>query len=225
MTRPSDSERASSFVLDLYGGDPFGHVRDASNEHREAHGPECEVYPSDPIKMRLLATLVRATGAKRILEIGCGLGYSALWLADAVGPDGRVETIDRFPEHVALTRQYVSEASFSDRLQVIEGGGVDVLAALSGPYDLVHDDGWFAREPAYLQRSVDLLRPGGLLALSNWFLLEEALSDKPQMDWSTFAGPDWADHVQAYARKLTSQPQLSLAFALRPWLGLAVKTR
>ena len=224
MTQPSEPERLSSFLLELYGGDPFGHVRDASNEHREAHGSECDVYPSDPIKIRLLATLVRAAGAKRILEIGCGLGYSALWLADTVGPDGHVDTIDRFPEHVALARQYVSAAGFSGRLQVIEGEGVDILAELSGPYDVVHDDGWFASEPTYLQRSIDLLRPGGLLALSNWFLLEEALTDRPKMDWSTFAGPDWADHVQAYARKLTSHPQLSLAFVLRPWLGLAVKT-
>jgi len=218
--QPSDAERLSSFILDLYGGDPFGHVRDASNEHREAHGSECEVYPSDPIKMRLLATLVRALGAKRILEIGCGLGYSALWLADAAGPDGHVDTIDRFPEHVALARQYVSAAGFSGRLQVIEGEGVDILAALSGAYDLVHDDGWFAAEPPYLDRMIDLTRPGGLIALSNWFLLEDAVTGKP----SAFAGPDWADHVQAYARKLTSHPQLSLAFVLRPWLGLAVKT-
>ena len=224
MTQPSDPERVSSFILDLYGGDPYAHVRDASNKHREAHGPDCTVYPSDPIKMRLLATLVQASAARRILEIGCGLGYSALWLAQAAGPHGHVDTIDRFPEHVALARQYVSEAGHSGRLQVIEGEAVDILAELSGPYDLVHDDGWFAREPTYLQRSIDLLRPGGLLALSNWFLLEEALTDKPQMDWSTFAGPDWADHVQDYARRLAAHPQLSLSFVLRPWLALALKT-
>ena len=222
--QPSDAERLSSFILDLYEGDPYAHVRDASNEHREAHGSECEVYPSDPIKMRLLATLVRALGAKRILEIGCGLGYSALWLADAAGPDGHVDTIDRFPEHVALARQYVSAADLSGRLQVIEGEGVDILAELSGPYDLVHDDGWFAKEPTYLERMIDLTRPGGLIVLSNWFLLEDAVTGKPQMDWSASAGPDWADHVQAYARKLTSHPQLSLAFVLRPWLALALKT-
>jgi predicted O-methyltransferase YrrM len=224
MTQPSDSERLESFLLDLYGGDPYAYVRDASNEHREAHGPECGVYPSDPIKMRLIATLVRALGAKRILEIGCGLGYSALWLADAAGPDGHVDTIDRFPEHVALSRRYAAEAGHSHRLQVIGGEGTDVLATLSGPYDLVHDDGWFAAEPPYLERMIDLTRPGSLIALSNWFLLEDAVTAKPQMDWSAFAGPDWADHVQAYARRLAAHPQLSLSFVLRPWLALAVKT-
>lgn len=224
MTQPSDSERLESFLLDLYGGDPYAHVRQASDEHREAHGPACGVYPSNPIKMRLIATLVRALGAKRILEIGCGLGYSALWLADAAGPDGHVDTIDRFPEHVALSRRYATEAGHSHRLQVIEGEGTDILATLSGPYDLIHDDGWFAAEPPYLERMIDLTRPGGLIALSNWFLLEDAVTGKPQMDWSAFAGPDWADHVQAYARRLAAHPQLSLSFVLRPWLALAVKT-
>ena len=224
MTQPSDADRVSSFILDLYGGDPYAHVRDASNEHREAHGPDCEVYPSDPIKMRLISTLIRASRAKRILEIGCGLGYSALWLAEASGPDGHVDTVDRFPEHVALSRQYAAEAGYSDRLQVIEGDGADVLATLSGPYDLIHDDAWFAKEPPYLDRMIELVRPGGLIALSNWFLLEDAVTGRPQMDWSTSAGPGWADQVRAYARRLAAHPQLSLSFVLRPWLALAVKT-
>jgi len=224
MTQLSDSERLSSFILDLYGDDPYAHVRRASDEHREAHGPDCGAYPSDPIKMRLLSTLVQASSAKRILEIGCGLGYSALWLAAAAGPDGRVDTIDRFTEHAALARRFAADAGLSDRLNVIEGEGVDVLPALTGPYDLVHDDGWFAEEPPYLERMIELVRPGGLVAISNWFLLEDAVTGKPQMDWSTQAGPDWADHVQAYARRLASYPQLDLSFVLRPWLALAVKT-
>jgi predicted O-methyltransferase YrrM len=223
MSPPSDPEAVSSFVFDLYGEDPYAHVRRASDEHREAHGPDCGVYPSDPIKMRLLSTLVRASGANRILEIGCGLGYSALWLADASGPTGRIDTIDRFAEHVALAREYGSQAGCSDRLQVIAGEGADVLPTLSGPYDLVHDDGWFAREPPYFESMLNLLRPGGVLALSNWFLLEDAVTGKPQMDWSAFAGPDWAQHVQDYARRLASDPRLKISFALRPWLGLAVK--
>jgi predicted O-methyltransferase YrrM len=52
--------------------------------------------------MHLLGTIVRTTGARRVLEIGGGLGYSALWLADAVGLGGQVETIDRFAEHTGI---------------------------------------------------------------------------------------------------------------------------
>jgi predicted O-methyltransferase YrrM len=224
MTELSDRERLSSFLLDLYGGDRYAHVHAASNEHREAHGEECGVYPSDPIKMRLISILVEAIGGKRILEIGCGLGYSALHLAAAAGPDGRIDTIDRFTQHVELARRYATQAGLADRIQVLEGEGVAVLATLSGPYDLVHDDGWFAKEPPYLERMIELVRPGGLIAISNWFLLEQAVTGKPEMDWSAFAGPDWGDHVQAYARRLSSHPKISVSFVLRPGLGLAVKT-
>jgi predicted O-methyltransferase YrrM len=223
---PSGAELISSFLLDLYGGDPFARVYRASNEHREAHGPACEVYPSEPAKMRLLAGLVRAAGARRILEIGCGLGYSALWLTDAAGPGGRVETIDRFPEHAAPARRYAEEAGLAGHLNVIEGEGADVLAALTGPYDLIHDDGWFAHEPPYLDTMVSLLRPGGLLLISNFFLLEQAVTGRTTMDWNEFAGPDWAESVKAYAKKLVSLRDLHVSFIMSPsWVALAVKTQ
>ena len=224
MAEPSDHQRLASFLLDLQGGDPFAHVRAASDAHREEHGPECGVYPSDPLKARLLATLVRATAAKRVLEIGGGLGYSALWLADAAGPDGRVETIDRFPEHAAPARLYAEEAGLAGRLNVIEGEGADVLATLTGPYDLIHDDGWFAHEPPYLDTMVSLLRPGGLLLISNFFLLEQAVTGRTTMDWAQFTGPDWAESVKAYAKNLVSRRDLHVSFIMSPsWVALAVR--
>jgi len=201
-------------------------VYHASNEHRETHGPECGVHPSDPIKARLLGTLVRATAAKRILEIGCGLGYSALWLAEAAGPDGRVETIDRFPEHAALARRYAGDAGLSSRLNFIEGEGIDILPSLTGPYDLVHDEGWFGAEPPYFERMLELLRPGGLLVASSWFLLEAAVTGVSDKDWSQFAGTDWKANVMAYARKLAAHPALHTSFVLRDWLyGVALTVK
>jgi len=226
VSEASDAQRLATFLLDLHGGDPYGAVYRASHEHREAHGPECGVYPSDPLKARLLATLVHATAARRLLEIGCGLGYSALWLADAAGPDGRVEAIDRVPGHVALARRHAADAGLAGHLNVIEGEGADVLPTLDGPYDLIHDEGWFGAEPPYFDRMLELLRPGGLLALSSWFLLEAAVTGGSDKDWSQFAGPDWAANVQAYARKLAAHPKLHTSFVLRSWmygLALAVK--
>ena len=92
---------------------------------------------------------------------------------------------------------------------------------------MVHDEGWFGAEPPYFDRMLELLRPGGLLALSSWFLLEAAVTGESDRDWSQFAGPDWAANVQAYARKLAAHPLLHTSFVLRPWmygLALAVKT-
>ena len=224
-------DQVHDHLLHLYGGDPFARVFDASNSHREEHArtlpggaQECGVYPSDAVKMRLLATLVRVVAGKRILEIGCGLGYSALWLAEAAGPDGTVETIDRFPEHAELARGFASEFGLGERLSVLLGEGENILGGLHGPYDVIHDDGWFGQQPPYYERVVELLRPGGLWILSNWFLLDQAISGKTSMDWTQFAGPHWADEVKAYAQALTSDPRLYVSYIMQPaWLALAYK--
>jgi len=225
------SDEVREHLVTLYGGDPFARVFEASNFHREEHArtlsggaQECGVYPSEAVKMRVLATLVQAVGARRILEIGCGLGYSALWLADAAKPDGTVETIDRFPEHADLARGFASEFGLGERLSVLLGEGESILKGLHAPYDVIHDDGWFGRRPPYFERVVDLLRPGGLWVLSNWFLLDQAITGKTTMDWAQFAGPQWADDVKAYARTLTSDPRLYVSFIMQPaWLALAYK--
>jgi len=232
MAEPTDSQLISDYLVDLYGADPFAHVRVASNAHRVEHAASlgrggeqtCGVYPSDAPKMRVLATLVRATGAQRILEIGCGLGYSALWLAEAAGPRASIETIDRFPEHIAPAERHAEDIGYARRIAFHQGEAQEILLRLSGPYDLIHDDGWFAEEPSYFQRMVDLLRPGGLMVMSNWFLLAHAITGKPDTDWSQFAGPDWATNVKAYARRLTSHPQLHVSLIMQPaWVALACK--
>ena len=229
MTLTSDLKRAAAF-LDSLQNDPFEHVRRASEEHREMHaavlagGPqECGVYPSDPLKVRVLANIVRAMGARRVLEVGCGLGYSALWLGHAVGPDGLVETVDRFPEHAQLAADYAKQAGLESRVSVLTGDSDLVLGRLQGPYDFIHDDGWFAVRPTHFRRVLKLLRPGGVLAMSNWFLLVQSLAEEPNLDWSDFAGPNWRDNVQAFARELASQRDVEVAWMMDPGVALAVK--
>jgi predicted O-methyltransferase YrrM len=219
-----DPERFNAYLLDLYGGDPFGEVYDACEPHREAHGPECGVYPAAPQKMHTLATIVKASGARQGLEIGGGLGYSALWLAEALPPGGRLETIDRHAEHITLIDRAADRYGLAGRLVGVYGEANDVLQSLTGPYDFIHDDGWFGEEPAYYDRMVELLRPGALLILANCFLLEDAISGSPRNDWASFAGPAWANNVKAYAARLTSDPRLHASFIMRPaWVGLAYK--
>jgi predicted O-methyltransferase YrrM len=214
----------SGYLADLYGADPYREVYDACEPHREAHGPDCGVYPATPTKMRFLSTLVRASAPQRALEIGGGLGYSALWLAEALPAGGMLETIDRHAEHVALIERYAAQFGLGDRVRGVNGEGESVLQSLSGPYDLIHDDGWFGKQPSYYDRMVDLLRPGGLLILANCFLLEDAITGQSRQDWSEFAGPDWAETIQDYARTLTSDPRLHTSFIFGPaWVGVAYK--
>ena len=157
--------------------DPFEHVRLASHEHRESHGAGCSVYPTS--SGPLLSVLAAAVAAERILEIGTGLGYSALCLA--LRSRGKVETIERDAEHVRLAEQTILREGYGDRIRVVRGRGADVLPGLDGPYDLIFSDGDPEEMPLDLEHFLHLLRPGGLLVTSNLFLAQY-VADLPDLD-------------------------------------------
>lgn len=148
--------------------DPFEHVRIASHEHRERHGAGCSVYPTS--SGPLLVVLAAALGAKRILELGCGLGYSALCLARGSG--GNVETIESDPEHARLAEHEIATQGYADRIRVLRGRGREVLPDLEGPYDLIFSDGDPEEMPFDLEQFLRLLRAGGLLMSANLFLAQ-----------------------------------------------------
>jgi predicted O-methyltransferase YrrM len=114
--------------------------------------------------------LAAAVAAERILEVGCGLGYSALSLAQ--GSDGRVETIERDGEHARLAEETIAREGYGDRIRVLRGRGADVLPGLAGPYDLIFSDGDPEEMPLDLDHFFRLLRPGGLIVSSNLFLAQ-----------------------------------------------------
>jgi predicted O-methyltransferase YrrM len=208
------------FLSALYQ-DPFDEVLQLAESHRESHG--CDLYPAGPHVMRFAATMVRASGARRILDLGAGIGYSALWLASAGADDARVVAIDRFAEHVAIGEGVAAEAGLADRISFVHGDVSEVLEDLDGSYDLIHDDAWFAFEPPYLERAIELLRPGGVLTMPNWFLLEDAVTGEARRDWAEFAGPEWATAVTDYSRRLAKHPQLYVTWSVSPPIAVAVK--
>ena len=77
--------------------------------------------------------------------------------------------------------------------------------------------------PPHFRRVLELLRAGGVLAMSNWFLLVQSMAEKPNLDWSEFAGPNWRENVQAFARELASERGLEVAWMMDPGVALAVK--
>lgn len=142
-------------------GDPWRHVQVSTDRHRAEHG--CWAYPhSDG---RLLSVLVAAVSAKRILELGTALGYTALSLAQG-GDYSHVDTLERDPQHVVLARQNVMEAGLAARIAVHEGEFAALLPTLRPGYDLVFFDG-YAPALSELEEIRRLLRPGGVLLSAN----------------------------------------------------------
>lgn len=206
----------------LAGGDPFDRVREASDTHQREHG--CDLYTAGPEVMQLAASYVRTGNATNVLDLGCGLGYSTLWLADAAGKAGTVIGIDADGTHISLARRYADEASLGNRIEYVVGNVADVLQGLPGPFDAVHDDAWFAARPTHLDLMISRLRPGGVLTMPNWFLLVDAVSGNPRNNWEQFAGSTWASDSRAYAEQLVRRRDLSVNWITDPPLGVAVKS-
>jgi len=103
---------------------------------------------------KLLQLLTRLVGARRILEIGTLGGYSAIWMARALPPDGRLISLEVNPAHAEVARANIARAGLSDKVEVRLGSAHDSLPQLAeqgaGPFDLVFIDADKASTPAYL---------------------------------------------------------------------------
>ncbi|HEX3868194.1 MAG TPA: O-methyltransferase, partial [Gemmatimonadaceae bacterium] len=117
---------------------------------------------------RLLQVLLVAINARRVLEVGTLGGYSAICMARALPPAGRVTSIEIDPAHAAFARRYVDRAGLSERVEIREGRALDVLPALDGErYDAMFLDADKEPLPTYFDWALRLVRPGGLIIGDN----------------------------------------------------------
>src|SRR5215212_1189155 len=117
---------------------------------------------------RLLRILVRATRARRILEVGTSNGYSTLWLAWAASETaGHVTTLERAADKAALARANFERAGLAPWIIVREGIALEILASLDGPFGLIFLDADRANYLAYADALLPLLKVGGLLVTDN----------------------------------------------------------
>jgi predicted O-methyltransferase YrrM len=124
-----------------------------------------------PMQGKLLYVLALLVGARRILEIGTLGGYSTIWLARALPPDGELVTLEAEARHAAVARANLEQAGVAARVQLREGDAQTTLAALVAEgvalFDLVFIDADKEHYLAYLDWSLQLVRPGGLLIADN----------------------------------------------------------
>lgn len=128
---------------------------------------------------RLLAVLVRATGAKRVVEIGTAIGYSALWMAQALPADGELVTIDPDKDRTDRARRFWDLAGVRERIRVVNAPALEALPKLFGPFDLAFIDALKKEYQAYLEQIVWLLRPGGTVVVDNLLWSGRASGSSP----------------------------------------------
>jgi len=192
--------------VDRYFGDhllaPDPALDAAIAANREAELPAIDVTP---LQGKFLELLVRATGARRILEIGTLGGYSTIWLARALPKGGTVVSLELEPRHAKIARANLKTAGLAERVDIRVGPAAKSLKKLAAedakPFDLIFIDADKASYPDYLDLSLKLAREGTLIVADN-VVRDGAVLDP--------AHPD--PHVQGVRRfteKLAAEPRLS----------------
>lgn len=193
--------------------------RDPVLREMEEQAAREDIPISDPEVGRLLSILVRATGARLILEIGTAIGYGALCLARGA-PEARVVSIDTDPERLAVARRYLESAGVADRVELVEGAALDVLPRLQGPFDLVYIDAVKTEYRRYLDQVLPKLRVGGLVVCDNLLWSGRvAVPPENEEDKST-------DALRSFNGYLMIHPQLqAVVLSVGDGLGVATKLK
>ena len=144
---------------------------------QEAHGMMVGL-----LEGRFLETLVWLSGARRILEIGCFTGYSALSMAAALPPGGTIHTCEVDPERAAISRRHFAASPWADRIDLIEGPALESLTLLMGPFDLVFIDADKVNYPRYYEAVLPLLADRGLIVADNVLWSGRVLDEADQSE-------------------------------------------
>jgi len=135
-----------------------------------AETKETQVAPQmmvGTIEGAFLSFLVAMTQAKRVLEIGTFTGWSAIAMARALPPDGRLVSCDIDEETTAVARRYAEEAGVADRIDFRVGPVLETLASLDGPFDLAFIDADKGGYVDYYEAILPKLSPNGSIAADN----------------------------------------------------------
>jgi caffeoyl-CoA O-methyltransferase len=138
--------------------------------------PPIQVAPSEG---KLLTMLVQLAGAKKIVEVGTLVGYSAIRMARGLPPGGKLWSIEFEPKHAGVARANIATAGLGDKIEVVVGAGLDVLPTLvpHGPFDIVFIDADKQNYDKYGAWAAANLRKGGIVIGDNAYLFGELADD------------------------------------------------
>ena len=164
--------------------------------------PQIQVAPNQG---KFLMLLAQAQGARRILEIGTLGGYSTIWLARALPPDGRLVTLEAVPTHAAVARSNIERAGFAKVVEVRLGRGLETLPQLAaeglGPFDFIFLDADKRTYPEYLEWCIKLSRRGTMIVADN-VVRDGAVVDSASRDADVRG-------VRRFLERLSTDPRVS----------------
>jgi predicted O-methyltransferase YrrM len=129
---------------------------------------------------RLLAALAGALDAA-VLEVGTAIGYSALHMGEALG-HGRLTTLERDPDRIAQSRDFLRRGGVDDRVEIVEGDALETIASLPGPFDMLFLDATKGEYQRYLELAEPLLTERALVVVDNVLMSGQVAGDEGR--WS-----------------------------------------
>jgi predicted O-methyltransferase YrrM len=158
-----------------------------------------------PDQGQFMALLVRLIAATRTIELGVYTGYSSLCVALALPPGGKIIACDDNKAWTSVARRYWAEAGVSDKIDFRLGPAMATLdgilaEGLGGSFDFIFIDADKENYDGYYERSLELLRPGGLIAVDN-VLRSGKVADSRENDPTTAA-------IRAFNAKLLSDDRI-----------------
>jgi O-methyltransferase len=201
-TPMTDALYEYSLAVGLREPDLFRALREETS--RLAH---CEMQIA-PEQGPFLAILVQLLGAKNCAEVGTFTGYSSLWVASVLPPDGKLICCDVSEEYTALARKYWAMTGLAAKIDLRLGPAIDTLEALlargrAGLMDYAFIDADKTNYDVYYEACLNLLRPGGLIAIDNT-LWDGKVADPRVNDPDTMA-------IRALNQKLHADTRVSLS--------------
>jgi caffeoyl-CoA O-methyltransferase len=171
-------------------------------------------YPSmlsGPVVGRLLETLVFVARPQLVVEIGTYAGYSALAMAAALPPGGRVVTLELDDVHADFAQRHVDASPYADRIEIVRGPALESLAQLDGPFDLVFIDADKTGYPDYYEAALAKLAPAGLIVVDNTLRGGGALDPDSDGDRAIAALNDrWTGDERVIVTQLTVRDGVTL---------------
>lgn len=166
-----------------------------------------------PEQGQFFGLLIELIGARRALEIGTFTGYSSLWVALALPPDGRMVCCDVNAGWTDVARRYWQQAGVAGKMTLRLGPAADTLAALldegqAGAFDYAFIDADKASYDLYYERCLQLIRPGGLIVFDN-MLQSGRVADPDKQDGAVKA-------IRALNDKLHHDERISLSLVPLP---------
>ena len=210
-------DRLYNYLLSVSLREPeiLRQLRQETNNHPQA------IMQISPEQSQFMALLVQLLGAKKTLEVGVFTGYSSLSVALALPPDGKIIACDVSEEYTAIARRYWQKAGVADKIDLRIAPALETLDRLladgqAETFDFAFIDADKVNYEGYYERSLQLVRPGGLIAIDN-VLWGGKVADSQFQNSSTLA-------IRALNQKLHHDERITLSLVpIADGLTLALK--